>query len=136
MITPQPGGAVYRQLAELLRQEILSGRLQPGQKLPSETTLVQRYGIARETARRAVAVLRAEGIVGVVRGHGVVVREQPTIQDLTPTSGSTITARMPTADERAELEVPEGVPVIAVVAPDGGVEVYPAHRWRLRWPSS
>jgi DNA-binding FadR family transcriptional regulator len=136
VITPQPGGAVYRQLAELLRQEISSGRLQPGQKLPSETTLVQRYGIARETARRAVAVLRAEGIVGVVRGHGVVVREQPTIQDLTPADGSTITARMPTADERAELDIPEGVPVIAVVAPDGGVEVYPADRWRLRWPSA
>ncbi len=48
MINPRSGVAVYRQLADLLRDDILSGRLRPGQPLPSEVTLQQRYGLARQ----------------------------------------------------------------------------------------
>jgi DNA-binding FadR family transcriptional regulator len=135
VINPE-AGAVYRQLAAILRADILSGRLQPGQRLPSETTLTQQYGFARDTIRSAVAVLRAEGLVVVQRGHGVLVREQAEVQDLTPEPGSTTTARTPTAQERLALDVPDGVPVFEVTDPDGEVDVYPADRWRLRWPSA
>jgi DNA-binding FadR family transcriptional regulator len=134
VINQQPGGSVYAQLAALLRDDIRSGRLQPGQKLPSETMLVQTHGVARETARRAIAVLRGEGLVVVRRGHGVVVREQPEVQDLVPPAGSTVTARMPSADERAAYGIETGVPVLEVTAVDGAVEVFPADRWRLQWP--
>jgi DNA-binding transcriptional regulator YhcF (GntR family) len=48
----------------------------PGNRLPSEATLQQQYGLARETVRRAVAVLRAEGLVVVHRGHGAVVSQR------------------------------------------------------------
>lgn len=135
VITPQPGGALYAQLAARLRADIVGGRLRPGQRLPSETTLQQEYGVARETARRAVALLRAEGLVVVRRGHGVVVREAAEVQDLTPAPGSTVTARMPTVEERAAYDIDDGVPVFAVIAVDGTVEVFPADRWRMRWPS-
>jgi GntR family transcriptional regulator len=134
VITPQPGGAVYAQLAARLRDDILTGRLPPGQRLPSETTLQQQYGLARETVRRAVAVLRTEGLVVVRRGHGVVVREHPEVQDLTPAPGATVTARMPTTEERATHDIDDGVPVFWVINPDGAGYVYPADRWRLRWP--
>jgi DNA-binding FadR family transcriptional regulator len=136
VITPQPGAAVYEQLANLLREEILTGRLRPGERLPSETRLQQEYGLARQTVRRAVGVLRAEGLVVVSRGHGVLVREHAEMQDLVPAPGSTVSARMPTVDERAELDIPDGVPVFWVISPDGISVVYPADRWRLRWPSS
>lgn len=135
MISPQPGGTLYAQLAARLRDDITTGRLQPGQRLPSETTLVQQYGVARETVRRAVALLRSEGLVVVRRGLGVVVREATDVQDLTPPAGSTVAARMPTAGERAEHDLEDGVPVFVVTGPDGAVEVYPADRWQLRWPS-
>ena len=136
MLNPQPGGAVYAQLAARLRGDILAGRLRPGHRLPSETTLQQQFGLARGTVRRAVAVLRAEGLVVVRRGHGVVVREHPEVQDLVPAPGSTVSARMPTAEERAAHDIPDGVPVLWVIAPNGEAGLFPADRWHLRWPTT
>ena len=43
----------------VLRERIESGELQPGAKLPTEQDIVQLTGVARSTARRAVALLRA-----------------------------------------------------------------------------
>jgi len=42
-----------------------------------------------------------------------------------------VTSRMPTADERDRLDLPEGVPVL-VVEQDGQTEIYPADRVQLR----
>jgi DNA-binding GntR family transcriptional regulator len=64
---------VYRQLAAILRGQISTGRLAPGDRIPSEHDLVDAYGIARTTARRAVAVLRQEGAVYAIPGEGVFV---------------------------------------------------------------
>jgi DNA-binding GntR family transcriptional regulator len=136
VITPQPGGSIYEQLAARLRADILTGRLQPGQRLPSERDLEQTYGIARLTVRRAIAVLRAEGLVVARHGHGVLVRDLHEPQDLTPPADATVTARMPTADERHAHALDEGVPVFVVTATDGAVEVFPADRWQLRWPTA
>jgi DNA-binding GntR family transcriptional regulator len=66
---------VYQQLAAILRTRIESGEFPPGRVLPSEATLMQEYGIARETARKGVRVLRDEGIVQVVQGRGAYVRD-------------------------------------------------------------
>ncbi len=64
----------YRQLAQLLRARIESGELQPGQPLPSESMLWQEHGVARGTVRRAVEVLRDEGLVVTVHGRGSFVK--------------------------------------------------------------
>jgi DNA-binding GntR family transcriptional regulator len=64
---PEP---VYRQLAAILRAGILAGDLPAGRALPSETTLMGEYGLARETVRKAVRVLRDEGLVRIVQGRG------------------------------------------------------------------
>jgi DNA-binding GntR family transcriptional regulator len=135
VIKRRPGGAIYQQIAAALREQILSGRLGPGQAVPSERTLAGEYGVTRETARRAHALLRAEGLVDAPPGHALVVREQTELSDLVPPAGATVTARMPTAEERAELDIPDGVPVLWVVRDDGTAQAYPADRWRLRWPA-
>ncbi len=70
------GVPVYRQLADLLRQQIASGELPPRTPLPSAKTLAQEHGIAIGTVTRAVDVLRAEGLVRTVPGRGVWVVEQ------------------------------------------------------------
>ncbi|MFI5938015.1 GntR family transcriptional regulator [Actinoplanes sp. NPDC051494] len=132
MINPQPGGAVYAQLAAKLRHNILDGHYPAGQTLPSERSLSQEYGIARGTVRQAMAVLRAEGLVDPRRGHAAVVREHPEVQDLVVPAGATVTARMPTLDERVTLSIGEGVPVLSVEHADETVRVYPADRWRVR----
>ena len=64
----------YRQLASILREQIQSGELAADQPVPSETTLIQRYGIARGTVRRAIEVLREEDLVVTVQGRGTFVR--------------------------------------------------------------
>lgn len=133
MINPERG-VTYRQIAAELRADIRSGLLRPGQRLPSETTLQQTFGVARQTARAAVDVLRAEGLADLRRGHGVVVREQPDRAVLHVPPGAVVTSRMPTLDERLEMGLGEGVPLLAVELPDGSVEVFPADRWELRLP--
>ena len=61
--------------ALILRDEIGRGVYPPGRAIASETALVQRFGVARLTARNAVRVLSDEGLVEVVPGRGVCVSE-------------------------------------------------------------
>jgi GntR family transcriptional regulator len=67
----------YRQLAEILRARIARGDWAPGRRIASETDLVQQYGLARTTVRRAIAVLREEGVVTVVPQRGTFVADPP-----------------------------------------------------------
>ncbi len=64
---------VYRQLADVLRQQIVSGKIPPLSPLPSGKTLVETYGVARGTVEKAVRVLQAEGLVRTVPGRGIYV---------------------------------------------------------------
>ena len=64
-----------RRVAEELRQAIVEGRLGPGALLPSERELARTYGIARNTARQAIAILQADGLVDAHHGRGVYVRQ-------------------------------------------------------------
>lgn len=64
----------YMQIAAELRAGILSGEYGPGTQLPGENTLMGRFHVARETARKALAVLRHEGLTETQRGVGVFVR--------------------------------------------------------------
>ncbi|MGO8961564.1 MAG: GntR family transcriptional regulator [Streptosporangiaceae bacterium] len=60
----------HRQIAAWLRDEIASGRIEPGRKIPSEAWLMQAFGVARTTVRRSVAVLREQGLITTVQGRG------------------------------------------------------------------
>jgi DNA-binding GntR family transcriptional regulator len=64
---------LWRQLAEILRGQIAAGEYSHGARLPSDTTLVQRYGLARGTVRKAVDTLVSEGLVRRVQGRGTFV---------------------------------------------------------------
>lgn len=61
----------YRQLASILRARITSGEL--AGRLPSEKSLMQEYGLALGTVRKAIAVLRDEGLVQTTPGWGTYV---------------------------------------------------------------
>lgn len=66
---------VYRQLAAILRDAIESGELAPGMPVPSESSLMQEHGISRDSVRKAMDVLRVEGLVITVQGKGTFVRD-------------------------------------------------------------
>jgi GntR family transcriptional regulator len=73
---PSPGAGVgYRVIAEALREQIDSGNLAPGSKVPSENELMAIYGVEQPTARRALEVLKNEGLIIARRGAGTFVRE-------------------------------------------------------------
>ncbi|WP_282697904.1 GntR family transcriptional regulator [Streptomyces sp. CC208A] len=65
----------YRQIAADLAADIERGDLAPGRPLPSEKELTELYGVARETARRALALLRERGLIYTVTGRGSYVTE-------------------------------------------------------------
>jgi GntR family transcriptional regulator len=65
---------LYIQLADILREMIRSGELQPRSALPSESYLQQEHGVSRGTTRMAIAVLRDEGLVVAISGRGTFVK--------------------------------------------------------------
>ncbi|WP_431728265.1 GntR family transcriptional regulator [Verrucosispora sp. TAA-831] len=87
--------AVYQQLADLLRTSIEAGEIPPGSLLPSSKRLEQTYGVSRETVRRALAVLRGEGLVVTESGYGT---------------------RVLVAEERRRVTVPRGATAVSVPA--------------------
>ncbi|MFB7905253.1 GntR family transcriptional regulator [Kitasatospora sp. NPDC056076] len=69
-IDPRSRLAPYRQVAEAISREINAGLYGEDGPIPSEPELCRRFGVARETARRAVATLREAGQVETLRGRG------------------------------------------------------------------
>lgn len=67
----------YKSVAENLYEKIRSGNLEPGEALPSEQKLADRYGVSRITVRRALEVLEDEGQVQRQHGRGTFVRSSP-----------------------------------------------------------
>ncbi len=63
----------HRQIAAWLRKRIESGEFRPGRRLPSENDIMQMTGVAATTVRRAVALLRQQGLVYTVPGRGTYV---------------------------------------------------------------
>jgi GntR family histidine utilization transcriptional repressor len=65
----------YLRIIEALRAEIASGRLKPGDRIPSENELVAAFGVSRMTANRAVRELAQAGLVTRAAGSGSFVAE-------------------------------------------------------------
>lgn len=65
----------YTRVKEHVRSRIGSGEWRPGDPVPSESQLMQQFGISRMTANRALRELAAEGLVSRVRGSGTRVAE-------------------------------------------------------------
>jgi GntR family histidine utilization transcriptional repressor len=63
-------GPAYEQVKGWIRQHIASGEWKPGDVVPSEATLAERFAISRMTANRALRELATEGLVDRVQGSG------------------------------------------------------------------
>ena len=67
----------YRQIAEIIRRRIGAGEYQPDTRIPTESEIVEEFEVARTTARRAVQVLREDGLVYTVPNRGSYVTRPP-----------------------------------------------------------
>ena len=68
---------LYSQIRQVIEQELADEELVPGQRLPSEEELADRFGVSRMTVRHALHQLAAEGVLTRVQGLGTFVTEQP-----------------------------------------------------------
>lgn len=78
-VTALTGRPAYRQIADDLRARISDGRYGPGSQLPSTAKLMSEYGASSTVARRAVEVLRAEGLLTGQPGKGVFVADDASV---------------------------------------------------------
>lgn len=67
----------YTQIADELRTNIEEAVYQPGDKLPTEKNLSERFNVNRHTIRNAIALLKEEGLIRVDRGRGMYVAQTP-----------------------------------------------------------
>lgn len=68
---------MYRQIAEMITQLILSGEFPVGSRLPSERDLAERLKVSRPSVREALIALEVEAVVDVRVGSGVTVVALP-----------------------------------------------------------
>ncbi|MFI5753541.1 GntR family transcriptional regulator [Streptomyces sp. NPDC051644] len=73
----------YQQMAAELRSAIEDGTYPPGSPLPKIVDLAQRYRVAKQTAREALAEIESEGLIDVTRRRGTIVRPHPVRRRLT-----------------------------------------------------
>ena len=73
---------IYLEIAESLRRMIESGEYSAGNVLPSEATLGKTHGASRVTIRKALEVLRSDGLVESRQGFGWMVAAEPIPQSL------------------------------------------------------
>ncbi|MGE3377352.1 MAG: FadR/GntR family transcriptional regulator [Nocardioides sp.] len=59
---------VYEQVAEQLRDLLVSGELQPGQRLPTEGDLAKLFGVGRTTVREGLRILASQQLLTTTRG--------------------------------------------------------------------
>lgn len=72
------GSRLYERVAAHLQQHVIDGQLPPGEKLPSEHSLAQEFGVSRTVIREAIQNLQTRGLVTVVHGSGTFVSEPAT----------------------------------------------------------
>jgi GntR family transcriptional regulator len=74
-VDPSRPEYVYVQVADHIAGQIASGRLAAGAMLPGERALAEEYGVALNTVRGAVALLRERGLVVTLPAKGTYVRD-------------------------------------------------------------
>jgi GntR family transcriptional regulator len=66
--------AKYEEIAEDIRNGILSGKYNPNEQLPLEKEMCEQYGVSRITIKKAVDELVTQGLVIKRRGSGTFVK--------------------------------------------------------------
>lgn len=70
---------LVRQIMDRVKQLIASGQYGPGDRLPTEQALAERFGVGRSSIREAIKVFQYLGVVDTQAGRGTIVRERANI---------------------------------------------------------
>lgn len=80
ILNPHSGIPIYRQVLEQVRRQIASGRLKPGDALPSVREVALEHAVNPMTISKAYSLLQAEGLLEHNRGKPMTVAAQPRSQ--------------------------------------------------------
>jgi GntR family transcriptional regulator, transcriptional repressor for pyruvate dehydrogenase complex len=69
---------LYEQIVQQIEESIVKGDLKPGDQLPAERDLAQRFGVSRTAVREAVKALREKGLVEAYSGKGTFITDGTT----------------------------------------------------------
>lgn len=69
----------WKSIRDAIEDDIASGRLHPGDRLPTEPQLAERHRVGRHSVRKAIAELAKTGKLSVEQGRGTFVESAPTI---------------------------------------------------------
>lgn len=83
----RPGLPLYYRVMRSLREIITSGEAAPGDRLPTEAELMERYGVSRVVVRQALGMLEDESLIFRVRGKGTFVSEEAAREATPPLFG-------------------------------------------------
>lgn len=101
---------VYEQIVDQISQQIAQGHLKPGDRLPSERELVERFKVSRASIREALSALVMMGLVEVRSGEGTYIRRVNAESVVTPL------AWMLVIEKNTDLELYESRKIIEVQA--------------------
>ncbi|MCK2237165.1 MULTISPECIES: GntR family transcriptional regulator [unclassified Crossiella] len=114
---------LYRDIADKIRAQITSEELRPGDPIPSDRALVQEFSASLGSVRKAVSVLREEGLIQSLQGRGSFVRDRHRTTRTYPRSLASQPASHPGAavgltDPDAAAWTPHGEPLTYRVEAD------------------
>src|SRR3984957_10861143 len=66
---------LYEQIVQQIEDSVLKGTLKPGDQLPAERELAQRFGVSRTAVREAVKALSEKGLVEAYSGRGTFITD-------------------------------------------------------------
>jgi GntR family transcriptional regulator len=126
---------LYSRVETVIADKITDGDLKVGDQLPTEDSLIVRFGVSRITVRRAIQNLVSRGLVEIRRGRGTFVAAPKIMQDLTELSGFVedmhALGRKPTARVIGKEVVTAGATVANQLALTRGERVVRIRRVRL-----
>jgi GntR family transcriptional regulator len=137
--------AMYRRIADRLRDKIESGEITPGAQLPTEIELMDEYDASRNTVRDAIKLLTTRGLVEARAGQGTFVIEKinPFVTTLTGELGANVNesqvyvaeimagGRVPTVSKpRVEIQLASEV-VADVLRLEPGAQLVSRHQERF-----
>jgi len=76
--TIQQPSRLYEQIVEQIETSVVNGTLKPGDQLPAERELAERFGVSRTAVREAIKALREKGLVEAFPGRGTFITNEST----------------------------------------------------------
>ena len=113
-----------QQIIDAFTQALLEGSLRPGEQIPTEIELSEKFGVARNTAREAIKILVAIGVLEIRRPVGTFVCSGFTEPMISPMLYGVILGRGDNYNELLDLrEIMETGTMLTVIRNAGDEEI-------------